>query len=575
MRTDEEKAKGCIKLFGILTENRKSVEPMIDNIIKFVNHGRRKITDKDTPKGLKTGMDVYDGTAGAAARLAADGIFGLVCSQSIHWFDFTLPGKINFPRTSGMRQWNGKRLDEYPEVKVWLDECEEVQYSAFLRSNFYDLTPEFIYDGLTIGTPTFIIEEDVSRGTIVFTLPHFRECYIAENQYGQVDTLYRKMKLDLKKLVQKFGKEKIGSLVTGFEQKYENNPYQELEVLHCVFPRTDFEPDVATAKNKAIASLWLLLEGAKNEKSKLIQESGYNDLPNVTWRWQKNSDEVYGRSQAWNAFIEIMLSQQQRKDNLIAGHKMVDPAMAEPEELKGRTNYNPGSRTYIPGGITKDRIPIPLLQNIQLPYGVEQLEDTRKAIKQYFYTDFFMALTQAAFNKVEMTATQAVGIQSELAALLGTRLGRLQGEALNPIQDRVFNIEYRAGRIPQPPDILLEFAGNPIEIDYQGPLSQSQKRLFKQQGIQAGTQFIADFANIYPQAIDIVDPDKIIVEGLDAMGFPATCFRDEGMVKKIRQTRQQQEEIQQGLEAIEQVGKTVPKLQKKSEEGSPLEAITG
>src|SRR5574343_312401 len=575
MRTDEEKAKDCLKMFDILKENRVNIEPMVDNIIKFVNHGRRKITDKDYPKGQRTGMDVYDGTAGSAARLAADGIFGYVCSQSIHWFDFTLPGKMNFPRTSGMRQWNGKRLDEYPEVKVWLDECEEVQYSAYLRSNFYDLCPEYIYDGITIGTPTFVIEEDVKSGTIVFTLPHFRECYIAENYFGQVDTLYREMRLNLKQLVQKFGEDVIRQKVQNFDERYKKNPYEELSLLHATYPRTDFDPSKLDGKNKEFASMWVLIEGAKNDREKLLNESGYDDQPSVTWRWTKNNDEVYGRSPSWDAFVTIMTANQQGKSNLIAGNKMVDPAMAEPEDVKGKTNYAPGSRTYIPGEITKDRKPVPMVQGIQLPYGIELQDRTSKIIRDFYYVDFFMALTQASFNKVEMTATQAVGIQSELAALLGTRLGHFQGEGLNRIHDRVFAIENRAGRMPVPPDILSEFAGSPIETDYQGPLSQSQKRLFKQQGIQAGLTFMEAVANVFPQAVDKVDPDKVVTEGLEAVGFPAVCLRTDDQVAKIRKDRQQQAEIQQGLDAVEQIGKTVPKLQKKTEEGSPLEGLTG
>ncbi len=575
MRSDEDKAKDCLKMLDILKEQRRSVEPMVENIIKFVNHGRRKVADRDMPKNLKTGIDIYDGTAGGAARLASDGIFGYVCSQSIHWFDFTLPGKMNFPRTSGMRAWNGKRLDEYPEVKVWLDECEEVQYSAYLRSNFYDLCPEYIYDGITIGTPTFVIEEDVKSGSIIFTLPHFRECYIAENHFGQVDTLYREMRLNLKQMVQKFGEEAVSSKVQNFDERYKNNPYEELLLLHASYPRTDFEMGMLNSKNKPVASMWVLLEGAKDDKSKLLDESGYDDLPNVTWRWTKNSDEVYGRSPSWDAFVTIMTANAQGKTNLIAGNKMVDPAMAEPEDLKGKTNYNPGGRVYIPGGITKDRIPTPMVQGIQLPYGIEMQDRASKIIRDFYYVDFFMALTQASFNKVEMTATQAVGIQSELAALLGTRLGHFQGEGLNRIHDRVFAIETRAGRMPEPPEILREFAGSPIETDYQGPLSQSQKRLFKQQGIQAGVSFMEAVANVFPQAVDKVDPDKVVTEGLEAVGFPAVCLRTDDQVRDIRKMRQQAEAVQQGLDAVEQVGKTVPKLQKKTEEGSPLDALNG
>lgn len=574
-RTDEDKAKDCLKILEILKKDRESVEDMVDEVIKFVNHSRRKIVDKDLQKGKKTGTDVYDGTALSAANLAADGIHGYVCSQSIHWFDFILPGKMNFPRSSGMRQWSGKRLDEYPEVRTWLDDCEEVQYAAYNRSNFYDFSPRFIKDGITIGTATEIIEEDVKRGAIVFTLPHFRECYIAENQFGIVDTLYREYRLTLRQLVQKFGEDKIKASIQSFDDKYRNNPYQELTILHATYPRADFEPGKLNGKNKPVASMWVLTEGAVDDAHKLLNESGYYELPNVSWRWEKNSDETYGRSPAWDAYVDIMKANQQGRSNLIAGHKMVEPPMVVPEDLKGKVRNAPNGETYIPGQLTKDRMPLPLLTGIQLPYGIEQQERTDKAIREHFHTDFFLALYQASINKVEMTATQANGIMTELAAVLGTRIGRFQGEALNQTQDRVFTIEMRAGRMPQPPEILMMFAGNPIEIDYIGPLSQAQKRLFKMQGIRAGVELIGEISNIFPEARDMVDPDKMVDEGLEAVGFPARCLRSPEAVADIRRIRQESEEIQVGIEQIGEVSKAIPKLQKATQKGSPLSQVTG
>ena len=563
----EDTAKRCMKTLEILKKARQPVEVMVDEIIKFVHHSRRKIVDKDLQKGKKTGTDIYDGTALSAASLASDGIHGYLCSQSIHWFDFTLPGKFNFPRTSGMRSWTGKRMDEYPEVKVWLDDCEEVQYAAFRRSNFYDFSPLFIREGITIGTPSAIIEEDISKGRIMFTLPHFRECYIAQNQFGKVDTLYRVQNLSMRQLVQKFG-ESFLDLKPNFRDQYEKDPYQEKEVLQAIFPRTDFNPWKMNKKNKPIASIWLL-----TDDSKLIDESGYDDLPTVTWRWFTNSDETYGRSPAWDAYVDIMKANQQGKSNLIAGHKMVDPPMNVPSDLRGKVQNYPGGQTYIDGSITKDRVPFPMITGIQLPYGIEQQERTDKAIKEYFHVDFFLMLYQAAFNKVDLTATQVVGMQGEQAAVLGTRIGRLQSEALDPIMDRVFNIEVRAGRMPMPPQILQDMGGMPIETDYMGPLAQAQKRLFNIQGIQAGVQLLTEISNIFPMALDNVDGDKMTIEGLESVGFPSKALRPPDQRERIRVERQEQEQIQQQAALAEQLSKATSKFSKPVEAGSPMEAM--
>ncbi|MBU0599084.1 head-tail connector protein [Patescibacteria group bacterium] len=574
-KTDEDKAKFCQRQMGFLEEIRRPYEHMVDEVIRLVNHGRRKIVDNhpqntmNANKGKNTGIDVYDGTALSAANLAADGIHGYMCSSSIHWFDLTLPGKMNFPRTSGMSSWSGKRLDEYPEVKVWLDDCEEVLYSAFLRSNFYDFHPDYTREGITIGTATAVIEEDVENNRIIFTLPHFRECYICENQFGQVDTHYRKYKMTLRQLVQKFGAEKVFKLDINFKNQYEKNPYTEKEVIHATFPRTDYDPKKLNGSNKPVASIWLL----PSSTYKIIDESGYWELPKVTWRWRKNADEIYGRSPAWDAYVGIMKGNQQAKSNLIAGHKMAEPPMTAPEDLRGKVRPSAAGWTWISGNVTKDKVPVPLQTGIQLPFAIDQQERTDKAIKEHFHVDFFLMLYQAAFNKVDLTATQVLGMQGEQAAVLGTRIGRHQSEGLNPIMDRVFAIENRAGRLPAPPQILLDYGGQNMEIDYLGPLSQAQRRLFKMQGIRAGIEIASQIATVFPSSVDIIDGDQTMKEALEAVGFPAKTFRNEGQVDTIRQIRQKKQMEQEAIEQMEQVAKAAQRVTKSPEEGSILDDV--
>jgi hypothetical protein len=230
-RDNDQKAKDCLKYLLVLAEQRLFWEPQIDNIIAYVNHGRRFITDRDLWDGQQTGQMVYDDTAMLARNLLVDGMVGYLCSRNQPWFALEIPGKFNFPRTSGMRSWSGQRVDSYPQVQKWIQECEEVMYSAFNRSNFYDVVTEFISDGASCGTATILSEEDVDNGTIVFTVPHFRECFIAENQFKKVDTVYRIYKMTLRQLAQKFGWEEMCAIEPNFKRDYESNMHRECDVL--------------------------------------------------------------------------------------------------------------------------------------------------------------------------------------------------------------------------------------------------------------------------------------------------------------------------------------------------------
>jgi hypothetical protein len=294
----------------------------------------------------------------------------------------------------------------------------------------------------------------------------------------------------------------------------------------------------------------------------------------VTWRWRLNPDELYARTPAWDAFVDIMVLNQQGKSNLEAGHKMVNPPMVGEKDLRGQVDMTPGGWTWVS---RMDKRPLPAITGILLPYGTDQQDRMEKKIKEYFHTDFFLMLYQAAFNKVDLTATQVIGMEGEQAAVLGTRIGRYQTEGIDPIMDRAFNIEYRAGRMPEPPDILLNLLtqGINIEIDYLGLLPQAQRKLFKIQGFRAGLEIAASVASIFPETKVVVNADETMREGLNIAGFSQKLIRSDKDIEEIRKIRKQEMELAKALEAGEQVSKIIPKLSKEVEAGSPLDLLAG
>jgi len=568
--TPDKRARDEEKMLTMLAQVREPFETTIDDLISFVNYNRRKIKDKENPKGKKAGIDVYDGTAVSAKNLLVDGMCGYMCSRALRWYRYGMSHKFNFPRFSGMRAWSGKRMDEYPEVKRYLQDGEDVSYSAFDRSNFYDAITEFVSDGVVPGTAHLIWEEDVDNARIVYTVPHFRECYIAEDQYGRVDTNYRVYKLTLRQLAEKFGIETMENADLSFRIQHERNPYEEREVLHAIYPRKIRQYGRIDGKNKPIASVWVL-----RNPLKLLDESGYDWQNFVTWRWRKNSDELYGRSPAWDAYVEIMLANQQGKTNLIAGHKMAEPPMVGHSDLRGKIQAGPAGWTWVDN--IERQMPKPLLTGINqtLPFAIEYQERVDRAIKEHFHVNFFLMLYQAAFNKVDLTATQVIGMQGEQAAVLGTRVGRLESEAFDQIIDGQFYIEDRAGRMPQVPAILEEYSNGKIEIEYLGPLAQAQKRLTKTRQIQAGVQLISEIANIHPGAIDVPDWDAVVIEALDASGFPASCIRDDEEIGRIRQMRAEQQQMAQQAEMIPKVAKGLTAAGKEISPDSMLGSMMG
>jgi len=591
-RSNEEKAQDCQKYLAVLAEQRLPWEPMIDNIIMYVNHGRRFIQDKDLYPGQQTGQEVYDDSAMLARNLLVDGMVGYLCGRNQPWFGLEIPGKFDFPRSSGLRHWTGKRVDSFPQVQKWLQDCSTVMYSAFNRSNFYDVVPEFISDGATCGTANILIEEDIERAAIAFTVPHFRECFIGENQFGAVDTNYRIYKMTLRQLVQKFTMEAMEAADDNFKKRYEANMYAEEEILHAVYPRTDFNPLRIDAKNKRWESVWIYRKGGKvldtkgrtpsnaSDRVTLLSEGGYDTMPMVSWRWRKNNDEVYGRGPAHDAFVQIALGNQMGRTNLITGQRAAEPPLVAYADMRGAIQRGPNGITYMESnrGDIRTRAPIPLTTGVQnLPFLIENQDRVSKIINQHFHTDVFMMMSQlAAGGKSERMVTEQIAeLQGEKAAILGTRVGNLQSEAFNPIINRVYSIESEAGRIPQPPDILIESIHGPVEVQYLGPLAQAQTRLTTVRQIQSFLSAAQQVAQFDPTIVHAVNGPEVLRIMRDALNAPVDIVYDDKTFASIIQGVNKLAEQQRNAETIPKMAKAASALAKAPEAGSILDKLMG
>ena len=573
-QTSEELVKSVVKYQASLERIRTDYETVWEEIIKFVHYNRRSIAGTETP-GTKMGLYAYDSHPLTALNTMTDGMYGNLISPDSRWLSLKLPNIIEFGRSRSVRRLNGMRLDEVAEVKGWLENCEDVMYSAYLRSNFYKVMLPFIRDGLSIGTANTHMEEDLKRGAIVFTLYHPRESYISEDAYGVVDVNHRKFKLTLRQLAQKFDMASLEAHDVNFKYNLSNNPEEEWEILHAIMPREQIDMWRDTdgewkpkphARNKRFASVWIA--GGKT----LLLESGYNMNPNAVWRYYRMSDGPYGGSPSMDALIDCIVLHQQTRTNLEAGQRMVDPPYNVPAELREQ-----GGANLTPRGMNYFRDPKRVVSAIntlsQLPWGRDLSEDQRRKIDAHFHIEFFLSLTRAAMEGRQLTVPQVMEMQGEKATLLGPKISGFLFDGLNPIIDRTFEIERAAGRIPDPPQILAEFGGADLEVDYMGLLAQAQKRLVKNQGIMNSIGAIGQLAQFFPDILDLVDSDETGRDILTSNMMPAKDIRTPEAVDQIRQQRQQAQEVQAKLALAAEAAKAVPALGKPVDPSSPLAGI--
>lgn len=517
-------------------------------------------------------VEVYDDTCIKAVNLRADGIFGYHVSPAIRWFT---------------QRMGSRELQDVDEVKEWLQECDEGMYYAYSRSNFYEdsCIGNFLRDGDAIGLATMFIEEIIGEGKIGFMVPHPREMFVAEDKYGRPVLMHRRFKWTALEIKDALDEKEIKKLSAGLQLDLQRNQRvtTKWEFVWAIWPNPNYiEGSIAKYRRKYITYL------VQVDGTNLIRTDGLDRLPPV-WRVKKPSNLPYGRGLIGDALVSIQTSNEMAKQMLDAGEYSINPAWTIPDELRGKFDRTPGGENYY-----KDigREAKPLYSDIKYPFGAEERKQLQDAVKENFQLDFFMALSRAAMENTKLTATQVIEMMGEKAAMMGAQLGTLNTK-LDEIHDGVFDIEMNAGRLPPPPQIVLDAmmkeeretgkirkAGK-VDVDYVGPLAQAQKRLFKTEGIRQSLEALKPLVELQMAAgqpvtaLDRLDEDETVQEIFEAHGMPQKLMHTDEEVDEIQQARAEAAQARELAELAAGAAEAVPNLQKKTEEGSPLAEIAG
>jgi hypothetical protein len=257
---------------------------------------------------------------------------------------------------------------------------------------------------------------------------------------------------------------------------------------------------------------------------------------------------------------------------MLMAHLAAQPPVEYPSARRNRLNLQPGGMnpyTRPDEGIRKVDL------TGQYPIGQEREQSLEQAIREAYHVDFFAMLSNP--DRGNMTATQAMQIASEKAAMLSPQVGRIESELLDPLLDMTFQIEYEAGRIPPAPQALLDFADqqgtDPFQFDYVGPMAQLQKQHHGMQTVQQTIAQIAPIIQLDQTAVDWIDTDRWTRDVLQKSSVDQDVIRSEDNVEQIRQQRAQAQAQQQQMEQMQQVAQALRDADIQPQPGSPLQAM--
>ena len=531
-----DKAKNLLKRFDRLKSQRQNWESHWQEVADYMQPRKADVT-KSRSKGDKRTELIFDSSPLQSVELLAASLHGMLTNPSTPWFSL---------------RFKEDEMENEDEAKEWLESATETMYAAFNKSNFQQEIFELYHDLITFGTAAMFIEED-DEDILKFSTRHINEMYIAENEKGRIDTVFRKFKLSARAAIQKFGDVSSSIAITA-----KKDPYEEVEILHAVYPRTDFDPKKQDKSNMPFESVYL--EAGTGEE---LSVSGFREFPFVVPRYLKASNEIYGRSPAMTALPDVKMLNEMCKTTIKAAQKQVDPPLLVPDDgflLPVRTV--PGGLNFYRSG-TRDRIE-PLNIGANNPLGLNMEEQRRNSIRNAFYVNQLMMQSGP-----QMTATEVIQRNEEKMRLLGPVLGRLQSELLKPLIDRCFALILRKNLFRPAPEFL---AGQDIEIEYVSPLAKAQKST-ELSSIMRAIEILGSLSNVAP-VFDHINMDKLVRHLADIVGVPQKILKPQSELNAERQQAAQQQEQMQQMQQVQQLaeagGKVAPLAKALPEEAQAL-----
>lgn len=368
----------------------------------------------------------------------------------------------------------------------------------------------------------------------------FRSCWFAENEDGEIDTLYYRFVLPAWRVAQRYP----GAVANDNFKKLVDDPKKNntpVTLLHAVEPR---ESGVvgAVSTNKPFLSATVL----PDFDGHVAKEEGYDDFPYSVARMNVEEGSVYGTGMGWLALPDVMAINHfsgglERSIDLIN-----DPVLFTPARLFGnKLDRRPGAaNVYDPVNLgfqnLKDAI-----QKAEIAgdpsWAERRIAVLTQNVEQVFLVDWMRLRDSGNMTAEEVRERRDLRIRA-LSFLVPAFDRDLFGRGA----DRGLAALIDEGLVRTPPAML---GGVDVDWDYAGPLAMAQK-LTQVDGVLR----LFDAARMAKEFDETAGDVLAVEEGLravsDALGNAPGIVRSRAAVQELREQRQAAAEQQQENEAM-------------------------
>lgn len=523
--------KAVQQRFEALRVERTSWESLWKEVRDYILPDTGNFEGDNAREGNKRFGKILDAEATHCADILAAGLATGVSSPNRPWLRLTTLDP---------------ELDESSDVKVWLSHVESQMLMVLSKAEVYNQLHQSYLELPVYGTACTLVRKHPDRVIALENLT-VGEYWLADDQYGRINTLYRKFELSAQQMVAQFGLDAVSS---GVRSAYKTNPFQRFPVVHAVEPRFDRDLSKRDALNLPWTSVYF--EPGEN---KVLFESGFKDFPALCPRWSVNAHSVYGRGPGMKALSAAKrLQQHTDRFDLLTDYATDPPKLVPASNPQIRKKMRPGGLIPVSSPTDADIIRSAWDVKADPSFLQAQIQQDYQQIRRFFHADTFQMI-QATANS-ERTAREVAALEQEKIMMLGPVLTRLHAEMLDPMVDNLFTFLVEQNRIEEPPE---ELRGRELNVEYISVLAK-QQMASAEQGIGSFIQSLGMISQISPQALDKLDVDRAIDHIADYAGVPPDMVLSSDRVAIIRQARAQQVQEQQAMAQAQQTAAAMKDL---------------
>ena len=495
---------------------------------------RGRFLTSDRNKGYKRNTKQINNTSRLASRTLASGMMSGITSPARPWFRLSA---------------GDKTLDDVSAVKRWLHDVQLIMYKVFSASNTYNALHQVYSELGVFGVAAMGIFHDFEN--VIWCKPYTIGSYMLGMDGKNVsDSLYREYELSVGQVIKQFGIDNVSDAVK--QQWEKGNTEAWVKIVHIVEPNDDRDNASVKATDKPVRSVYYEADkGARDATDKFLRESGFDEHPIVSPRWDVTGEDVYATDcPGITALGDTKALQLAERRKYQAIDKLVSPPLQGPAALKNKMKGNQLGPNEIVWHENANNAGLrSVYENYRPDISVIKAEilDTEDRIQRAFYEDLFLMLANT--DRRQITAREVAEKHEEKLLMLGPVLERLHTELLDPLIDRTFNILQRNGVLPLPPP---ELQNKDLKVEYVSVLAQAQ-RLVNTGAIDRIIGFTSEVASVWPGARHKIDANQAVDDYAESLGVDPALVRSDRDAQALADAEAQAQAQAQRMAQAEQM----------------------